>query len=186
MVSRFVLFFFCKKKKKKNLIPRYRRSHNCLDSHAVREVDQSVWVEASLHSHRFSAVKVLLSLAHSLWTRLVLLSEQISIAQRSRATVKRCALVLVLTRAQARSSCTAAWTGARSPCHSQDIRSMRWLLTFWQVEPKLCFGLECGYLMSQPSRASLSAADDPLINLTDSSLFLVSARRLFWSTKLST
>lgn len=67
----------------------------------MREVDQSVWVEASLHSHRFSAVKVLLSLAHSLWTRLVLLSEQISIAQRSRATVKRCALVLVLARVQA-------------------------------------------------------------------------------------
>lgn len=68
----------------------------------MREVDQSVWVEASSRSHRFSAVKVLLSLAHSLWTRLVLLSEQISIAQRSRTAVKRSALVLVQAGAHAR------------------------------------------------------------------------------------
>lgn len=64
---------------------RYRRCCNGLDSHAVREAGRSVWVEASLHSHTFSAVKVLLSFARSPRTRLVLLSEQISIVWNSTA-----------------------------------------------------------------------------------------------------
>lgn len=71
------------------VIEHYRYNHNCLDSHTGKEADQSVWVEASLRSHRFSAVKVFLSLAYSLWTQLVLLSEQISIAQHSKTILKQ-------------------------------------------------------------------------------------------------
>ncbi len=165
----------------------------------MREADQSVWVEASLHSHRFSAVKVLLSLARSLWTRLVLLSEQISIAQHSKKTrsnsksVHTCARICVL---QADPHAEYEHTGLdcnegecqvavvlqdASLCNlaTEDIKRTRWFLTSWQVEPKLCFGLEYGYLMSQSSWASLALANDSLINLTDSSLFLVSALQLF-------
>lgn len=180
------------------LILRYGHNHNCLDSHAVREADQSVWVEASLHSYRFSAVKVLLSLARSPWTRLVLLSEQISIAQRSKTmlnskSIHTCARICVL-----RADPHAEYEHTDKDCNegecqvavvlqdaslcnlaTADIKRIRWFLTFWQVEPKLCFGLEYGYLMSQSSWASLALANDSLINLTDSSLFLVSALQLF-------
>lgn len=68
-----------------------------------------------------------------------------------------------------------------SPCGlaTVEIKRIRRFLTFWQGEPKLCFGLEYGYLMSQSSWASLALANDSLINLTNSSLFLVSAQQLF-------
>lgn len=68
-----------------------------------------------------------------------------------------------------------------SPCNlaTADVISISRLLTFWQVEPKLCFGLEYCYLMSQSSWASLALANDSLINLRDSILFLVSAPQLF-------
>lgn len=162
----------------------------------MREAEQSVWVEASLHSHRFSAVKVLLSLAHSPWTRLVLLSEQISIAPRSKTMLKQWKAYTCCTHMHANTvwdhmdmDCNqdecqvsvALLQDAPTHCNlaTEDIKRKRWFLTFWQVEPKLCFGLEYGYLMSQSSWASLALANDSLINLTDSSLFLVSAPQLF-------
>lgn len=90
----------------------YRRCCNGLDSHAVREAGRSVWVEASLHSHRFSAVKVLLSFARSPRTRLVLLSEQISIVCNSTAKKKKtpaqtCTRVLHVAEGKKAHACTA-------------------------------------------------------------------------------
>lgn len=68
-----------------------------------------------------------------------------------------------------------------SPCNlaMEDIIRIRRLLTFWQVEEKLRFGFEYGYTIKQFSWASLVLANDSLIILTDSSLFLVSALWLF-------
>ena len=128
-------------------ILRYGRNHNCLDSHAVREANQSVWVEASLHSHRFIAVKVLLSLAHSLWTRLVLLSEQISIqsATKPRSNGKSfhtCVCICMLqvnAHVQQHSVSTWTWTVTKTSTSPND---MLWV-GIWLLDESVQLSISC-------------------------------------------